>query len=142
MVPLLRNKDKAAFTEIFYYIVFGILTTVVNIISYAVIRKTVNVTFSTAAAWFISVIFAYITNRAFVFHSRITGTGAVLCECGSFIASRLFSGAVDMGIMLLFIQILHTPVKEMYIKAGSNVVVIILNYIISKLIVFRKTEKE
>ena len=91
---------------------------------------------STAIAWVLSVLFAYFTNRVWVFQSTASGTKAILREIGSFFGCRLLSGAIDMGIMFLCVSVLGLPDK--LIKILANVVVIILNYLFSKLFIFKK----
>ena len=126
------------YREVIFYLVFGVLTTLVNIVCYYLLARVggLDVTFSTAVAWVVSVIFAYLTNRKWVFQSKAAGAKSVLYEIGTFFGGRAFSGLLDVGIMFLFVEVLNW--NDMLIKICSNVIVVILNYIISKLIVFRK----
>lgn len=128
------------YREMILYLVFGGLTTLVNIFSYFVLTDLghINYLVSTAAAWVLSVLFAYFTNRVWVFRSTASGAAALIKEMGSFFACRLFSGAVDMAIMFFCVSILGLPDK--LIKILANVVVIILNYLFSKLFIFKKKE--
>ena len=123
---LLRNK------HVILYVVFGALTTAVNIVSYWLMSRFLHlsVEISTAAAWVLSVLFAYVTNRTWVFESRAKGTEAIAKEIVSFFLSRL--------IMFVFVTKLSLP--DMPVKLASNVIVIVLNYILSRFLVFRKTE--
>lgn len=126
------------YKSVILYIVFGVLTTAVNIVSYWVLTRmfhcSVNV--STVIAWVLSVLFAYVTNRTWVFESRAEKTRDVIREIISFFAARLSTGALDWLIMFIFVTKLALP--DMVIKIASNVIVIILNYILSKFLVFRK----
>lgn len=119
--------------EIFWYVVFGVLTTIVNIVVYYVFsRLGVNYLISNVLAWFFSVLFAYVTNRKWVFESKSTN---ILKECGLFFSGRIFSGVVDTGLMWLFIDIL--AIGDLISKIVIQVIVVILNYVISKWIVFK-----
>ena len=119
--------------ELFWYVVFGVLTTVVNIVVYFVFtRLGVNYLVSNAIAWFLSVLFAYVTNRKWVFESK---SSDILKECGLFFSGRIFSGVVDMGLMWLFIDILS--IGDVISKIVVQVIVVILNYVVSKWIVFK-----
>ncbi len=117
------------YREMILYLVFGGLTTLVNIFSYFVLTDLGHIDYlvSTAIAWVLSVLFAYFTNRVWVFQSTASGAGALFKEMGSFFACRLFS---------LCVSILGWPDK--LIKILANVLVIILNYLFSKLFIFKK----
>lgn len=135
------EKCKALFLkykEPILYIFFGGLTTLVNIVSYALFAHLLHLDeiLSTVIAFLLSVIFAYLTNRKWVFHSKASGKKGIAYEIATFFGGRLFSGALDVGIMYLFVTTLHY--NDLLIKILSNILVIILNFIISKWIVFRK----
>ena len=119
--------------ELFWYVVFGILTTVVNIVVYFIFsRLGVNYLISNILAWFLSVLFAYVTNRRWVFESNSSN---VLKECGLFFSGRIFSGIIDTGLMYLFIDILS--IGDVVSKIVIQVIVVVLNYVISKWVVFK-----
>ena len=119
--------------ELILYVIFGILTTVVNIVVYFVFtRLGVNYLVSNVIAWFLSVLFAYVTNRRWVFESKDSN---ILKECFLFFSGRIFSGVVDTGLMYLFIDILS--IGDVISKIVIQVIVVILNYVISKWIVFK-----
>ena len=121
--------------QILLYLVFGVLTTAVNVVAYYLFAHplSLGVGVSTLLAWLASVIFAFVTNKLFVFEAR--KTGHLLYELLTFFASRVLTGALDMAIMLLFVEVLC--LNDLVIKIVSNIVVIILNFILSKIIVFR-----
>ena len=125
------------YREMILYLVFGGLTTLVNIFSYFVLTDLGNIQYlvSTALAWVLSVLFAYFTNRVWVFQSTASGAKAILVEMGSFFGCRLLSGVIDLGIMFLCVSVLGMPDK--LIKILANIVVIILNYLFSKLFIFK-----
>lgn len=139
------NKLRELFQkyrEMILYLIFGGLTTLVNIVCYALLARGagMDVTLSTAIAWAVSVVFAYLTNRKWVFQSKAIGTKAVSYEIATFFGGRVFSGLLDIGIMFLFVEWLGF--NDLIVKILSNVLVIILNYLISKWIVFRKKDTE
>ena len=120
--------------ELIAYIIFGVLTTAVNIITYFLFVDVfaVNYIISNIIAWFVSVLFAYITNRIWVFESKDDN---IIKEIVLFYGGRVFSGAVDTGLMYLFIDILSTG--NAFAKIVVQVIVIVLNYVFSKFIVFK-----
>ncbi|MFG6349227.1 MAG: GtrA family protein, partial [Lachnospiraceae bacterium] len=89
-------------------------------------------------AWLVSVIFAYITNKIFVFESRTDTFALLVKECVSFFGCRLATGIMDVAVMYLSVDLLHF--NDIVMKIVSNVFVVILNYIFSKLFIFKKEE--
>lgn len=125
------------YRELILYLVFGVLTTVVNYVVYLAMAPFFSTTtIPTAIAWVLAVIFAYLTNRIWVFQSKATGTAALMRELLSFFGARLLSGIIDVGIMWAFVD--RLGFNDKIIKLASNVFVVIFNYIASKLIIFRK----
>lgn len=120
--------------ELFLYAVFGVLTTVVNIVTYFIFVRFLGIHYlvSNCFAWFFAVSFAYVTNRIWVFESKSPN---ILKECCLFFGGRIFSGVVDIGLMYLFIDILS--IGDLISKVFVNIIVIILNYVFSKWIVFK-----
>ena len=127
------------------YLFFGALATLVNFVVAGVSKSLLEtagvsdgmVTFlSTSIAWVTAAGFAYVTNRTWVFHSLIKSKRGILAEALSFFSGRLFTYFVEIFMMWLF----NTVIGFNYwvIKVIANIVVLILNYVISKLIVFRK----
>lgn len=125
------------YRELLSYLFFGVLTTVVNYVSYLLLAPFFGTTtIPTAIAWVLSVAFAYLTNRRWVFRSQAKGVAAILREAGSFVGARLISGVIDVGIMWVFAD--RLGFNDKLVKLASNVFVVIFNYIASKLIIFRK----
>lgn len=124
------------YREIFWYLVFGVLTTLVNVGAYYLFAHplSLSVALSTALAWLISVIFAFVTNKLFVFGSK--SNKHLLYEIIAFFGARLATGALDFALMLIFVEVLGAP--DLLMKIISNIVVIILNFVLSKIIVFRR----
>jgi putative flippase GtrA len=133
------------FKELFYkykeqilYIIFGVFTTLVNISVFYVFNDIINTGLFTSnlIAWILAVLFAYVTNRIFVFESKNTGFKSVFKEILLFTAARLLSLGFDMGIMYLGVVVLL--MNDLLTKILSNVVVVVINYVLSKLIIFKK----
>jgi putative flippase GtrA len=120
--------------ELILYVFFGTLTFFVNVIVYFIFENLLGVNYiiSNILAWFFSVLFAYVTNRIWVFESKSTN---IAKEMALFFGGRIFSGAVDTGLMYLFIDIL--TIGDMISKIVVQIIVVILNYVFSKLIVFK-----
>lgn len=123
------------------YLFFGVMTTVVNIASFYifshfVFRGDANLELNNTLAWVLAVTFAYLSNRKFVFESKASSRQEILIECAKFYGSRVVTLLVDLGLMALMVKSWHWD--EMLAKVISNVVVIVLNYALSKLVVFRK----
>ncbi len=125
------------YKEVILYLIFGVLTTLVNIIAYFISTRFLNLDayISNIIAWILSVIFAFITNKLYVFKSKNTNLQVILKECLSFFGFRVLSLIFDMACMYLFISILST--NDLIAKIITNIIVIILNYVFSKLFVFK-----
>lgn len=128
------DRNKVVSREVFFYLVFGVLTTLVNIVSFAILTRLLSAgtVLSNVIAWFLSVLFAYVTNRRWVFQSE---RGDVLREAAAFFSGRLGTGVLDTLVMFVTVDLLGW--NDLLMKIISNVIVIILNYIISKLFVFK-----
>ena len=122
------------------YLSFGGCTTLVNVAVYGLCAHgaSLSTTLSTVIAWVASVLFAYFTNRTWVFESRASTAPDVLREMGYFFLCRLATGVLDLAIMYVCVDRLGLP--DMPVKLLSNVVVIVLNYVASKLFIFAKKE--
>ena len=126
------------YKEIIMYLIFGGLTTLVNIVSYAILARLLNIetVTSTIVALIISILFAYITNKIFVFESKTNNKKDLTREIISFFACRALSGVMDVVIMYVTVDVWHF--NDIIMKVISNIIVIIVNYVFSKLIIFRK----
>ena len=127
--------NKKITREIILYILFGGLTTLVNVVAYWLCYYALYLpnTLSTIVAWVLSVLFAYVTNRIWVFESNNKNK---FKEAFEFFLARVMTGVLDLLIMYVFVDILLCD--GMVIKILSNVIVIVLNYIASKLFIFKK----
>lgn len=120
------------------YIFFGGCTTLVNIVAYYICSTFVgmgNVP-STIAAWTIAVLFAMVTNKLYVFDSKSFNWRVILWELTTFYLCRIFTGILDVGIMYVAVDIYEW--QPLVWKAISNILVIIINYLCSKLIIFKQ----
>ena len=126
------------YKEILLYLIFGALTTLVNFVTYFLFYNMLNVSnvSSTIISWVFSVIFAYITNKLFVFDSRSFKANILFREALTFFSARFISGALDVAFMYLTVDVLL--LNGSLCKLASNVFVVILNYIFSKIWIFKK----
>ena len=120
------------------YLFFGGCTTLINIAAYWLLTRLLGllVPAATALAWALSVLFAYVTNRIWVFESKEKTPAGIFREAAGFFLTRLATGLMDTALMTWLADGLHWP--DMPVKLGVNILVIILNYVFSKLLVFRK----
>ena len=125
------------YREVIPYLFFGVCTTAVNVMSYWICAHWLRLPtmVSTVVAWFLAVLFAYITNREWVFHSKAHKKKEIIKEAFSFFSCRIATGLVDWGCMFIFVQILAW--NDLIIKFLANVLVIMLNYVASKWIIFK-----
>lgn len=123
--------------EVLSYLFFGVLTTVVNYLVYLPCYNWLHwsAAVSNAVAWVFAVAFAYLTNKPFVFKSHDWSLKVVLPELGSFVACRIGSGVLETVFLLVTVDLLSMNGNVM--KLVTSVLVVILNYIGSKLLVFR-----
>lgn len=126
------------YKDVIPYLFFGVCTTLVNVIVYWLCAHPLKLGTmpSTIIAWILAVLFAYVTNRKWVFHSEATGSREVTKEIASFFGCRLATGIIDWLCMFVFVQVLDW--NDVIVKFAANVLAIILNYVASKLIIFRK----
>lgn len=126
------------YKDIILYGFFGVCTTLANMGVYWICAYLFNMAVipSTLIAWFVAVLFAYLTNRKWVFHSEATTCREIWREIVSFYSCRIATGVVDWVCMFVFVDLLH--LNDMVIKMIANIVVIILNYVASKLVIFKK----
>ena len=128
--------------EFLYYVLFGCLTTAVSVGSYHVCEEWLELHYSLAnvISWVLSVTFAYVTNKFFVFRSRNAHKSSLFREITLFYGARLFSLAIEEGGLFLFIELLH--MNALLAKLILQVVVVALNYVFSKLVIFKPKNAE
>lgn len=157
--------DKLFTREIITYLIFGVLTTVVNLVTFYITKQifisigwdgVLNVLFekanltsvlellgsgtdyldATVIAWAVAVVFAFVTNKLIVFESKSWKPSVAGKEFAGFIGARLFSLLVEMLCMFLMVTVLSW--NEFIAKLIVQFIVVVLNYIFSKLIIFKK----
>lgn len=127
------------YRSVILYLFFGGCTTVINIVCYTTLYDYCGVSnaSSTAIAWLASVIFAFLTNKTFVFQSKHTQLKKQFLEFASFFGFRIMTGILDVTIMVLAVDVMGW--NNLIWKFVSNVIVTVLNYIVSKLFIFKKS---
>lgn len=125
--------------EVVSYLIFGVLTTLVDYAVYGLCRfLEVDYRAATVVSWIASVIFAYITNKLYVFESKSFHPALLAREFASFVACRLVSGAFNLASMIVLVD--YCRVHELIAKVATSVIVVLLNYIFSKLFIFKKKQ--
>ena len=155
------------YKEICNYVIFGVLTTLVDFAAYFIfrfvfpdensvpvfLRWVFNLTavfgtesstvLPTFLAWVCSVTFAYVTNRIWVFESKARGA-RIIAECAGFYGARVVT--LFVGILIMFLMVDLTGINgalwEFFAKAVSSVFILVLNYIFSKVFIFRKKKEQ
>jgi len=123
--------------ELLAYLFFGVCTTLVNTLAYRLLEGAGIATIpATAGAWFIAVIFAFFTNRKYVFGQGDSKGKEFVKQLLGFFAARIFTGILDIVIMYFAVDVYG--INGTLSKLASNIIVIVLNYFFSKLLVFRK----
>lgn len=155
----MMEKIKALYKkyeEVILYVVFGGLTTVVNFVSFWIFSQILGEKLylvTNVIAWFISVVFAYVTNKIWVFDSKSWAIKVLAKEVPEFFAARLFSLVVEEAGLWLFVDIMNFGefsftllgfeiTGQLIAKVILAVVVVILNYFFSKFIIFAKKDKK
>lgn len=124
--------------DVFTYLVFGVLTTIVNYLVYLPVYNLLGLSaaVSNVIAWVVAVTFAYLTNKPFVFKSHDWSSKTVIPELTKFVSCRIASGAAETVILLITVDILHWNGNIW--KLVTQVLVVVMNYFASKFLVFRK----
>lgn len=125
------------YRQVILYCVFGFLTSLISVTVYTLCSRvlSLNALIANAISWVAAVLFAFFTNRKWVFDGD-EATMSLWGQMASFFGGRLFTLAVEELILLVFVTLLH--LDDVIVKIVAQVVVIVLNYFISKLWVFRK----
>ena len=128
----------ARYGDILSYLFFGVLTTAVNYLIYLPCYNALGLSAaaSNVIAWAGAVAFAYVTNKPFVFQSHDWSAKTVLPELARFVGCRVGSGLLETAIIFLTVDWLGLNGNAM--KLFTSILVVILNYIGSKLLVFKK----
>ena len=131
------KKRKEDLKELVLYTIFGNMTFVISIGAYALFNIVfgINELIANALAWGFAVFFSYVTNKKWVFKVSTPTKTAVLVQMFAFLSGRFFTLIIEELIIFIFITMLSYP--SMWVKLTSQIIVVVLNYIISKLFVFR-----
>ena len=137
--------------DVVSYLFFGVLTTLVSWITYAGfmllfekcgMNGELNIIISNVLSWIFAVIFAFITNKLWVFNSKSFEAKTLWYEIGTFVSARLVTLLIETGILagaaLIFGS--DNTVVNIIMKVITSIIVVVLNYIFSKLIIFRKKD--
>jgi len=129
------------YQDMILYVFFGALATLVNTASYYLCYNIIGMSNvpSVIIAWLLAVVFAFFTNKLWVFKSKSFAPDVLKHEIPTFFGARLLTGLLDLGIMYLAVDVLHG--NGTVWKLISNILVIILNYVASKLIIFKKKDE-
>lgn len=152
----MMKKLFEKYKEVITYVVFGVLTTLVNFAVFWVFTKICGeklYLLNNAIAWILSVIFAYITNKLFVFESKSWKPKVLFKEIPEFFLARVFSFALEEGGLWLFVTVLKFDrfsfsllsfeiTGQIIAKVILAVIVVILNYFFSKFVIFKKKKDE
>ena len=132
------------YREIINYLIFGVLTTVFSIVSYMLFanllfseKTDITVQISNVLSWICAVIFAYLTNRKYVFNSKSEGKEKYK-EVFNFFLARFFSLIIDMALMFVLFSLMH--IDDTISKIIVQFVIVIINYVFSKFLVFKNTD--
>lgn len=140
---MIRFRDMLVkYRRIILYVFFGVLTTIINIATYHICFNLLGIpnVASTVIAWVFAVAIAFITNKLWVFDSKSFERLTLVREISTFLGARVFTGLLDVLIMYISVDIMHWNSTAW--KLISNVIVVVLNYIASKLVIFRKSNSE
>lgn len=137
MLEKIRSIIKK-YREVLSYLFFGVMTTLVN---YCIFWPLYNVcalpaTLSNVIAWVGAVAFAYVTNKPFVFRSHDWSLKTVVPELGKFVGCRIGSGLIETGIIFITVDVMRCNGNA--VKIIVSVLVVLINYVGSKCLVFRK----
>lgn len=137
--------NKCVNYETISYVICGFLTTAVDFVVYGVLREgNVSVELSQALSWVAAVLFAYVVNKLIVFKNYNLRPSYLWKEIGAFVAARAFSGVVTWLLMILMVKLGGDRGMgyELLCKLTSSLVNMVLNYIFSKIWIFKKGQAE
>ena len=131
-------------TELVSYLFAGVATTLVNYFVYYIATRPFGFLFpeamltmiGTVIAWVIAVVFGYVVNKVFVFHTHCSSNAELVREFISFVTMRLVSFGMELVLMFVTVDLLH--MNDLAMKLVINILVIIANYVFSKLFIFKK----
>ena len=134
-----KIKNDSRLLEIISYVFFGGMTTVVNFVVYFIARSLLDwsLVVSNTLSWIFAVLFAFVTNKIWVFGSKTNNFKSLFFEFSKFVFYRLLSFGIDMLCMLLFVNVIHTG--DFIAKLLTQIFIVIANYVFSKFFIFKGT---
>lgn len=136
-----RIRDRLFNKEVISYFIFGVLTTLVDWVSYLMLRQPAGYKMATILSQFFAILFAYVTNKIFVFENHNFHFRHLLREAASFFACRLFTAVFTYVAMVVMVDGLGIR-QDILCKVVVSAISLILNYVFSKLVIFRKKSSE
>lgn len=139
LVKCKQQLEERKLWEVFIYLFFGGLTTIVNIAVHFTCLDLFGFHYmiATVISWIVSVLFAFVTNKRWVFHSQTEGRTEWLIEFSKFVFYRLLSLIMDMGCMYVLIEFIHAG--DIVAKIFTQILVVVANYVFSKFLIFKRT---
>ncbi len=140
-----RLISKLVNRETISYIFFGVLTTIVCILSYELVKLLITgggeltalkMNIANVSSWIIAVAFAFVTNKFFVFESKSVEARVLLKEIPSFVGARILSLGFELVWMNVTVGLLH--INDSIAKIGAQFGIVVMNYVFSKLFIFKK----
>lgn len=131
------------FKDQLLYLFFGALTTLVNLVVFYVLTERpwqINVTVGNVISIILAILFAYVTNKIWVFNSKTQGVKELLFELGRFVGGRLSTMVIEVGGVYLIYNVMGQ--SKMLAKLVTQIIVIIGNYFISKFLVFKGKDED
>lgn len=121
------------------YLIFGFLAFVLNYVLYFIFADAMDMHYmaATGVSWVLTVIFAYWTNRTFVFKSQNRDRKSVVAEFAAFIGARVATEVLELGVMYLMVDVMS--INDKISKLVCQVLVILANYVLSKIWIFKDT---
>lgn len=143
LVEKMMKKVLYKYKKLILYILFGGMTTILNWIVYAIgVKLQLGITISNILAWSIAVFFAFITNKLFVFESKILKLRVIFNEFIKFVGARILTGAIEIGgLPLLYYLGMNQQlfgIDGFIAKIMISIIVMVLNYVFSQVLVFKK----
>ncbi len=127
--------------ETILYLIFGAITTLIDFITYIILRKFgINIMIANFISWTVAVIFAFVTNKIYVFNSRKKSFNVVLAEFLGFVSARIAS--LIFHLVFIYVAAILLGANDILAKVISSIFVIIINYVLSKFFVFNKNNKK
>ena len=127
--------------ELWNYLITGAIGTVISIASYSLCRCiNLDIISSNVISWILAVVSMYIMNKLFVFKSKCNNIKELIKEFFAFIVARLFTLVVETAILYIGADLLK--INDILVKVIAQIIIIVLNYVFSKLFIFKKSKKK